>query len=220
MLQVSEVFSSIQGEGQNIGRFATFVRFTGCNMDPLCTWCDTKGSQLPDEKNEMSVTEVVNRVQEEYNTLVVLTGGEPLIQKEIYEVINTLCNKAYEVSVETNGLLYPPNDRAHYVVSPKPEFKINKEVLKVFANADKDFIEENYIESEFKFVIGTVESFVEAMKLIQELNLYPVTFQPLNGDLNKMKEIVEWVEEFKTANVAQLPDVRVLPQLHKLIKVR
>jgi 7-carboxy-7-deazaguanine synthase len=212
-LKVNEIFSSLQGEGSNIGKFATFVRFTGCNMDPKCSWCDTKYALT--EGTEMSVEEIVQKVQKEYNGLVILTGAEPTIQKDFYRLIDVLNTSCYEVAVETNGLIYPQYDifSSHYTVSPKPEFKIDENVLKLFNQKDMFSVE-------FKFVIGDLNSFIQATDLIKKLDLNPVVLQPLNGNLDKLKEIVQWVEAMKRADNSQYEFIRILPQLHKLIKVK
>ncbi len=104
---ITEIFKSIQGEGSRAGLPCIFVRLTGCNL--RCTWCDTAyafhgGKKLP-------VDEVVQRVQELSGfsargalvPLVELTGGEPLLQEEIYPLADRLLSLGYTVLIETSG---------------------------------------------------------------------------------------------------------------------
>src|SRR5260370_32049269 len=108
---ITEIFKSIQGEGTRAGLTCVFVRLTGCNL--RCTWCDTAYAFHGGKK--MSVDEVLARVDELAgrragdNTLhaavplVELTGGEPLLQEEIYEVAEKLLAAGYTVLIETSG---------------------------------------------------------------------------------------------------------------------
>jgi 7-carboxy-7-deazaguanine synthase len=112
---ITEIFKSIQGEGTRAGLPCIFVRLTGCNL--RCTWCDTAYAFHGGEK--MSVEQVLTRVDElagntagseggPYKTvtgvpLVELTGGEPLLQEEIYPLADELLARGYTVMIETSG---------------------------------------------------------------------------------------------------------------------
>jgi len=108
---ITEIFKSIQGEGTRAGLPCIFVRLTGCNL--RCTWCDTAYAFHGGKK--MSVEEVVARVDELAGRaaqgkiveaavpLVELTGGEPLLQEEIYPLAEKLLAAAYTVMIETSG---------------------------------------------------------------------------------------------------------------------
>jgi 7-carboxy-7-deazaguanine synthase len=98
-LRVNEIFYSIQGESSWAGRPCVFVRLTGCNL--RCRWCDTEyafyeGAQLP-------VPEIVARVREYGCNLVEITGGEPMLQKGIHALIDTLLEEGFTVMLETSG---------------------------------------------------------------------------------------------------------------------
>ena len=110
---ITEIFKSIQGEGTRAGLPCIFVRLTGCNL--RCTWCDTAYAFHGGKK--MSVPEVAARVDElaRRNTatsqpaivpLVELTGGEPLLQEEIYPLAEQLLAAGYTVMIETSGERY------------------------------------------------------------------------------------------------------------------
>ena len=107
-MYITEIFNSIQGEGTRAGLPCIFVRLTGCNL--RCTWCDTAYAFHGGKK--MSVEEVVNQVDELSGrnassiarvSLVELTGGEPLLQEEIYPLAEQLLAAGYTVMVETSG---------------------------------------------------------------------------------------------------------------------
>lgn len=132
-LRVAEVYDrlTVQGEGPHVGRVCTFVRLYGCNLH--CRWCDTpftwdtegrNGRIYPagDNHSRLSVETIVARVVALRAPLVIITGGEPLLQ---YSGVKALAHElhrfAVEVHVETNGTIPPQGDDgvAHYTVSPK-----------------------------------------------------------------------------------------------------
>ncbi len=98
-LLVREIFKSIQGETSHVGLPYTFVRFTGCDL--RCTYCDTayafKGGQ------SLGIDEIMERVRELAARRVLLTGGEPLLQKNILPLLQALRAGGFEVSIETHG---------------------------------------------------------------------------------------------------------------------
>lgn len=99
MLRVTEIFRSIQGESTHAGRPCTFVRLTGCPM--RCTWCDSEYTFTGGE--HVSIDEVLRQVRDFGCRLVEVTGGEPLAQREAFDLINRLCDEGYEVLIETGG---------------------------------------------------------------------------------------------------------------------
>jgi 7-carboxy-7-deazaguanine synthase len=99
MLRVTEIFRSIQGESTHAGRPCTFVRLTGCPM--RCTWCDSEYTFTGGE--HVSIDEVLNQVRDFGCRLVEVTGGEPLAQREAFDLIRRLCDESYEVLIETGG---------------------------------------------------------------------------------------------------------------------
>jgi 7-carboxy-7-deazaguanine synthase len=97
---VSEIFRSLQGEGKSQGRPCTFIRLTGCNL--RCAWCDTSYAQQDGE--EMSITEVLDRVWLQNGKQICITGGEPLLQREgVLELLKKFSLHGYTVEIETNG---------------------------------------------------------------------------------------------------------------------
>ena len=101
VLKVNEIFHSIQGESRHAGRPCVFVRLTGCNL--RCTWCDT--AYAFEEGIDLSVGFVLERIALYATRYVLITGGEPLVQEGAIDLIGELCDRGYEVAVETGGSL-------------------------------------------------------------------------------------------------------------------
>jgi 7-carboxy-7-deazaguanine synthase len=99
VLRVTEIFRSIQGESTHAGRPCTFVRLTGCPM--RCTWCDSEYTFTGGE--HVSIDDVMKQVHDFGCRLVEVTGGEPLAQREAFDLIERLCDESYEVLIETGG---------------------------------------------------------------------------------------------------------------------
>ncbi len=99
MIKINEIFFSIQGESSFVGAPTVFIRTTGCNL--RCTYCDTKYSYH--EGSFKSIEDILAEVKN-YNTkYVCITGGEPMIHKNIYKLMDVLLEEDYTVSLETSG---------------------------------------------------------------------------------------------------------------------
>ena len=100
-MKVNEIFSSIDGEGIRTGELATFIRLSGCNL--RCDYCDT-GYALENESGyEMTIEEIMVAIKKYKNRNITLTGGEPLIHKDVDRLIEQLINDNHLVNIETNG---------------------------------------------------------------------------------------------------------------------
>jgi 7-carboxy-7-deazaguanine synthase (Cx14CxxC type) len=133
---VKEIFYTLQGEGANAGRPAVFCRFAGCNLwsghekdraTAVCTFCDTDfvGTDGPDGGKFRTAAELAAAVAERWprvngrsKPLVVCTGGEPLLQIDA-PLVAALHAEGFEIAVETNGTLEPPDGIDWICVSPK-----------------------------------------------------------------------------------------------------
>jgi 7-carboxy-7-deazaguanine synthase len=104
-LRVTEIFLSIQGESSHAGRPCSFVRLTGCPM--RCVWCDSEYTFYGGEK--IGFDSIFAKLDEFGCKLVEVTGGEPLAQKGVFPFISELCDRAYEVLVETGGFVSTEN---------------------------------------------------------------------------------------------------------------
>lgn len=126
-LKISEIFASVQGEGHSAGQQATFLRLAGCNLH--CSWCDTRYTwdwqqyDYAKEVTRLAVREVAQRVNALQPRLLVVTGGEPLLQQPALGELLALLAVDYRIEVETNGTLQPGellwSRIAQWNVSPK-----------------------------------------------------------------------------------------------------
>jgi len=200
-MKVVEIFYSLQGEGVLMGVPTTFVRFEGCNLD--CAWCDTKYSR--EGGVEMSIAQILERVESLEAPFVCLTGGEPLMQDGIISLLRDLLDSEYHVSIETNGSM--PLE-----VLPTSEDILISMDVKCPSSGMSDKLHRDNLEflgprDQLKFVIADRVDYLYARKLIRENHFNcPVIMTPVGG--TDLKELASWV----------LTDrlwVRVLPQLHK-----
>ncbi len=199
---ISEIFYSIQGEGQTIGFPAIFVRFCGCNLN--CPFCDTKYAL--NCENWMEYKEIIREVKQYPSKRVIFTGGEPALQDDFIAYFMR-DNPEYIYQIETNGtIIFKDIERFnHITISPKM-FALKKEVL-IELNKRANSIE-------FKFVV--TENFYNELRLIKDLNLKNVVFQPIWENetmLDYLKKGRKIIEKIKT----EAPFIRVIPQLHKII---
>ena len=104
MLTINEIFHSIQGESTHTGRPCVFVRLTACDL--RCSWCDTPYAFT--EGRKLSIDDVVARVEEYGCDLVEITGGEPLLQRDVYPLMERLLESGRTVMLETGGHISIP----------------------------------------------------------------------------------------------------------------
>ena len=159
MFRVNEIFTSIDGEvnGFHQGRVSTFVRFQGCNLN--CTYCDTEKAKLAGRGEQMTLNEVFNKIFAIGIKKVTITGGEPLVQKDLYSLITALVHHGFLVSIETNGS-FPiiPMKGVSYVMDYKlPSSGESRAMDYENFNAlgPRDFV---------KFVISDLDDYIQAVE--------------------------------------------------------
>jgi len=117
-MRISEIFYSVQGEGKLTGVPSVFIRTSGCNL--RCRWCDTPYASWKPEGEEMSVAEIMAQVALYPTRFCVVTGGEPMIAKDIRLLLESLSAAGKHITIETAGTVRPdgvPCDLAS--LSPK-----------------------------------------------------------------------------------------------------
>ena len=114
---IAETFASIQGEGMLVGVPSFFIRTSGCNL--RCAWCDTPYTSWQPEGERRSVRELLTAASAAGLRHVVVTGGEPLLQREIGELTHALASNGHHITVETAGTLYAEFECHLLSVSPK-----------------------------------------------------------------------------------------------------
>jgi len=202
-MKINEIFTSIQGEGINIGIPMTFVRVTGCNL--RCKWCDTQYAY--EEGQEMSLDEIYLKVEELGIPRVCITGGEPLIYKEITKLITKFVDDGFFVQLQTNGSKTIQEMLCDENLCISMDIKCPSSGM--HNRMDFSNIELLSPYDELKFVIADENDLAYAKKIIEEYKPKTnVVFQPVYG--TDIKMIADAVVEEKL-------NVRVLPQLHKLI---
>jgi 7-carboxy-7-deazaguanine synthase len=204
-MRVTEIFLSIQGESSRAGLPCVFVRTTGCHL--RCVWCDTDYAFYGGR--DMSVDEIVAEVGRIGRgcRLVELTGGEPLLQKEIGRLAEALLGRGYTVLCETSGTL-------DVGVLPSAVVKI-MDIKCPGSGESKRNLWENLAklgpEDEIKFVIRDRADYEWALAVIEERDLAErkLLFAPVWDELD-LRTLAEWMLE---DNVP----ARLQPQLHKYI---
>ena len=205
MLTINEIFHSIQGESTHSGRPCVFVRLTACDL--RCSWCDTPYAFT--EGSKMSVEQVIEKVTAYGCSLVELTGGEPLLQKDVYPLMERLVASGRTVMVETGG---------HISIATVPPDVIRIVDVKCPGSGEAarnhpDNLALLSSRDEVKFVIRDRTDYEFARELVARHNLVErtaaVLFSPVHAVLAP-RELAEWI-------LADELQVRLQLQTHKYI---
>lgn len=203
-LRVSEIFHSLQGETTASGVPATFVRLTGCPL--RCSYCDTAYAFHGGEW--LDAEQILARVAERDNRLVVITGGEPLAQPAVHALMTALCDGGREVYLETSGALSVAEVDPRVVKILDLKSPASGELGRnLWENLD-------YLGSrdQVKFVLCNRDDYEWARTTVRERKLQgrcELLFSPAYGELTA-RDLAEWILEDR------LP-VRLQIQLHKFI---
>lgn len=208
-LVVSEIVSSLQGEGKYTGYPTTFIRLFGCNL--RCKYCDTLYA-LNGRKRKIGIETLLTEVNKMGNKYVCITGGEPLLQDDVYCLIYELVDKGYIVSIETNGAVPIDGDLARsysYCMDIKCPSS---------GEADKNVYNNLGVllsQDEVKFVIYDYNDYTFAVDTLKKhKTLAKVIFSPcfVNGKSNA-DQIADWMIEDK------IPNARLGVQMHRVIGI-
>ncbi len=205
-LRITEIFLSIQGESTHAGRPCSFVRLTGCPM--RCVWCDSEYTFTGGERT--SFENIFAKVEEFGCNLVEVTGGEPLAQKSIFQFINTLCNRNYEVLVETGNFVSTEevDSRASIILDIKCPASGEAE-RNYWDNIERLRREKD----EVKFVVANLADWEFAKATIDECDLINRTKAVLISPVHGIDDLAEIAEAVATSGL----NVRLNLQLHKYI---
>ncbi|MGN1014784.1 MAG: putative 7-carboxy-7-deazaguanine synthase QueE [Butyricicoccus sp.] len=208
---VAEIFTSINGEGVLAGQLAVFVRFCGCNLH--CSFCDTMWANQENVAHQvMSAQEIVQAVAAEGVNNVTLTGGEPLLQPELHDLLTLLSERPQlRMEIETNGSL----DLSPYLDIPRVTFTMDCKLPG--SGMYEQMRMENFAllrpEDTVKFVAGDREDLQCALEVIQQHGLTQrchVYLSPVFGKIEP-SEMVEFMKEHTLNNV------NLQLQMHKVI---
>ncbi len=205
-LRITEIFLSIQGESSHSGRPCSFVRLTGCPM--RCVWCDSEYTFTGGER--LSFDEIFTKLTEFGCNLVEVTGGEPLAQKNVFPFITVLCDRGYEVLIETGGFISTEDidPRAKIILDVKCPASGEAErnhwpnLTRLRAGTD-----------EVKFVIADIADWEFSKQIIDKYNLVENTKEVLISPVHGTKNLVEIARTVSESGLK----VRLNLQMHKYI---
>ena len=205
MLTINEIFYSVQGESSYAGRPCVFVRLTACDL--RCSWCDTPYAFH--EGRKMSIDEVIAAVDEYGCPVVEITGGEPLLQEDVYPLMDRLLAGGRTVMLETGG---------HRPIARVPEAVIKIVDVKCPGSGEADRNDWSNLDrlaphDEVKFVVTDRADYEFARDAIARHHLpgraAAVLLSPVHGVLAP-KTLSEWI-------LADRLSARLQLQLHKYI---
>jgi organic radical activating enzyme len=207
-MKISEVFSSIQGEGTHAGKPSVFLRTALCNLK--CVWCDTKYTwdwdnyDYSKEVHELPIEKVIEKIKQFEPKHLVITGGEPLIQQNDIASLLSKLGDDYFVEVETDGTIIPNSAMLehvnHWNVSPKTSNSGNSREAREIPQCYDFFAKlENSV---FKFVIENETDLVEIDELITKYSIAKnkILLMPqasTKDELNLKKEEIEKIAKAK-----------------------
>ena len=204
-LKINEIFYSIQGESTYAGLPCLFIRLMGCDL--RCTYCDTEYAFF--EGTAKTLAEILSVAKEKGAKLIDVTGGEPLLQRNVHPLMSLLCDEGYEVLIETSG--------AHDISKIDPRVKVIMDLKCPSSGESKRNRLENIPllqkKDQLKFVMGTREDYewlkgmIESHRLAEQVGAILVS--PVFGKID-LQSMAKWILE------DHLP-VRFQVQLHKII---
>jgi 7-carboxy-7-deazaguanine synthase len=202
--KVNEIFSSIQGEGIFVGSPMNFIRFTRCNLN--CEYCDTNFK----EGNGMGVGEILERLNKRVKW-VSLTGGEPMMEENLISLVKKLKEENYKIFLETNGTFFDEK-----IFSNSDFISID---LKTPSSGNSYFEKEVFSyalehpkRTQLKVVIQKEKDLKFFEKLYEGNEDYKNWILQPEWSFRKKLNYKEIIYEF--------PKVRIIPQVHKILKVR
>ncbi len=205
-LRITEIFLSIQGESSHAGRPCAFVRLTGCPM--RCVWCDSEYTFTGGKR--LSFDEIFTQLEDFGCNLVEVTGGEPLAQKNVFPFITELCDKNYEVLIETGGYVSTEkvDSRAKIILDVKCPASGESE-RNHWANLERL----NRETTEVKFVIADLNDWQFARQIIEKYDLQTNAKEILISPVFGIENLPQIAETISRSGLK----VRLNLQLHKYI---
>jgi 7-carboxy-7-deazaguanine synthase len=203
-MNVCEIFYSIQGESSYAGLPCVFIRLSGCNL--RCNYCDTTYSY--ETGTDFSTDRILKEISQYNCKLVLLTGGEPLLQEQTIALMESLYAAGFKVLLETNGSqsIQQVQSFVHLIIDVKLPGSGHQDS---FLLDNLKWLKEDW--DELKFVISDRSDFDFAIDFIQTYNLlkYNLLFSPVTESI-KPSVLADWIKE------TALP-IRLNLQLHKII---
>lgn len=205
-LRITEIFLSIQGESSHAGRPCSFVRLTGCPM--RCVWCDSEYTFTGGER--LTFEQIFAKLGEFGCRLVEVTGGEPLVQKNVFPFITDLCDRGYEVLIETGGYVSTEqvDPRAKIILDIKCP-KSGEAERNHWPNLERLRPDMD----EVKFVVADLSDWQFAMEVITRYDLTNAAREVLVSPVHGVSDLASIAEAVASSGLS----VRLNLQLHKFI---
>ena len=173
-MHINEIFYSLQGEGFLAGIPSVFVRIAGCPL--RCRWCDTKYAWSKEAGRQYSIDEIVRAVQQWPCKFVVITGGEPMVDPDLLQLVRQLKAAGKHITIETAGIAYVPDMPCDLMsISPKLSNSVPEEpkLAAIHKNSKLDLavlgaLIDNY-NYQLKFVVDSEADLPEIEKTIEKL---------------------------------------------------
>ena len=217
IMQVNEIFKSIQGEGPNFGKPAIFLRTAQCKLK--CTWCDTKykwdweNYDFSKEVNEMTIGEIKESILGLGINHLVITGGEPLLQQDDLADLLSFLKPDFYVEIETNCTILPNKMLTDLVdqwnVSPKTENSGNP--LELYEDSECYYFFANQENCFFKYVVENETDIPEIKKFVAKYNI-PETRVQLMTQASTKEEVRS--REKSISELAKQHNFVFSPRLH------
>jgi 7-carboxy-7-deazaguanine synthase len=202
-VRISEIFYSIQGEGRLVGTPSLFIRTSGCNL--RCVWCDTPYTSWRPEGASWALAKILVRVDRDPTKHIVITGGEPLMAREIQELTAELQRRKKHVTIETAGTIFKPVHCDLISLSPKlanstPWKKAGGKFATMHEKRRLNLVVlQNYLDAydyQLKFVVDKEADFAEIGEIIGSLkNVDParVLIMPQGTTRKQLAEKSSWI---------------------------
>ena len=204
LMQICEIFFSLQGESSYAGLPCIFIRLAGCNL--TCNYCDTAYSREPGR--DYCLDEILREIGKHDCKLVEITGGEPLLQQEVLELMEHLEKHNYTVLLETNGTQSIQNvpNFVHVIIDVKLEGSGHSGS---FMEANLQWLRQGW--DEIKFVVSDETDFGAAISFLKQHRLsgHTILFSPVWEKL-QLPQLADWIKQ------TGMP-LRLNLQLHKVI---
>jgi 7-carboxy-7-deazaguanine synthase len=211
--KVVEKFVSVNGEGNLAGQLAVFIRFAGCNLN--CTYCDTMWANVEDVKFMcMTENDIYDYIKTTNVKNVTITGGEPLLQEGIFELLELLSkDEELNVEIETNGSI--DISRFKEIKGKVPKFTLDYKLGT--SGMENRMRLENYkylsIGDSVKFVAGSLEDIEKTREIVNKYDLTSKCSVHLSQSYGQI-DLVQIVDFMINNN---MNGVKLSPQLHKII---
>jgi 7-carboxy-7-deazaguanine synthase len=205
-VKIAEIYHSIQGEGLLTGTESVFVRTSGCNL--RCWFCDTPFTSWAPEGDDLSVDEILERVDEYQCDHVVLTGGEPMLYAELVPLAAALKRQRRHITIETAGTLFLPVPCDLMSISPKlanstpaidkhPQWSPRHERSRHVPDVIRQLV--GQYEYQIKFVVDRPDDFPEIERYLQdfpEIQTDRVLLMPQGTNLEQLGRHATWLKPY------------------------